>query len=557
MKFRINIVALLILLSLQIDSASQTNESSPSIADSTSGSVKYFQLSGEAGISGELYSISGRERRRPSSSGMIFFRPTLTLFENFDLSFDLLLSTEGSSTRQSINQLAIHPEWSWGKAHLGDFAHEFSPLTLSGINIRGAGIELYPWSLRFQVVGGQVQKAINDGPYNSVFSRYLTGVKLGYGKPESSFFDLNVIRVRDNVASLPRNLFNDTTAFAQLVTPQENLVLGMNTEIKLFDNMIKFTGEAAGDIFTRDMFSRDLETDKIPSAVKSLYKINISTNLDYAYSTQLDFNYDIVNAKLGYSLINPGYTSLGLTSIINDRKTINFGAGVRLLDNKLTLQGSFQTQSDNLLSQKLYTTTRSNINFTITGRPINELNLTFGTMINSMENDASSDTFRVDNINSTYMVNATSQFLMFKQSQVIVLSYTTQNAEDNNIFRKGNGVTVQNILFSVTSTITPNWSVSPSIMFNILDMERTGTTSTSTINFRVNNKMFNNKLSSSVALGYTNSESIQSTVIGFTSAYALTSADAVSFNLRSSFNNLKNTSDFNEHKANFTYTHKF
>jgi len=557
MKYGINILFLLLLLFLTIDSASQTNESPSQLADSASGGIKYFQLSGEAGVSAELYSISSRERRRPSSSGMIFFRPTLTLFENFDVSFDILLSTEGSSTRQSINQLAIHPEWSWGKAHIGDFAHEFSLLTLSGVNIRGAGIELYPWNLRFQAVGGQIQSAINDGPYNSVFSRYIGGFKLGYGNMESSFFDLNIIRVRDNVASLPGNLFNDTTVYAQLITPQENLVLGFNTEVKLFDNMIKFTGEAAGDIYTRDMFSRDLESDKIPSIAKSIYKVNISTNLDYAYSTQVDFNYDVVNAKAGYSIINPGYTSLGISSIINDRKTINLGGGIRLLENKLTLQGSFQSQSDNLLSQKIYTTSRTNVNLTATVRPLNELNLTLGTMINSMENDASSDTFKVDNVNSTYMLNATSQFLVFKQSQVIVFSYTTQNAKDNNIFRKGSGVKVQNILFSITSTIDPSWSVSPSVMINILDMPLIRKTTTSNYNLRINNKMMSNKLSSSIVLGYTSSENIKSTVLGITSAFSITSADAVSLNLRSSFNELKNASEFNEHKANFTFTHRF
>ena len=557
MKCRISLLVLLFLLLFSIDSTSQTNESPPSPTDSTSRSIKYFQLSGEAGLSGELYSISGRERRRPASSGMIFFRPTLTLFENFDISFDILLSTEGSSSRQSINQIAVHPEWSWGKAHIGDFAHEFSPLTLSGINIRGAGIEMYPGNFRLQIVGGQTQSAINDGPYNSVFSRYLTGFKIGYGNTESSLFDLNIIRVRDNVASLPRELLNDSTVFAQLITPQENLVVGFNTEIKLFDNMLKFTGEAAGDIYTRDMFSRNLDADDIPSIVKSIYKANISTSLDYAYSTELDFNYDIVNAKAGYSIINPGYTSLGLSSFINDRKTITLGGGVRLLENKLTLQGSFQSQSDNLLSQKLYTTSRTNINLTATVRPINELNLTFGTMVNSMENDATSDTFKIDNVNSTYMFNSTAQFQLFKLNQVIVLSFTTQNAEDNNIFRKSYSINVKNILFSITSYLNPQWSLSPSLMFNILDMENFGKSTTSNYNLRVNNRILNNRLSNSVSFGYTTSDNIKSTILGITSAFSITPADAVSFNLRSSFNKLKSSSEFNEHKANFSFTHRF
>ncbi|GIV45866.1 MAG: hypothetical protein KatS3mg036_0684 [Ignavibacterium sp.] len=75
---------------------------------------KNFNITGEIGAYGELYSITGQQARRPKSSGRIYFRPTLELFGLLQIPFEFLISSEGSSARQNINQFGINPSWEWG-----------------------------------------------------------------------------------------------------------------------------------------------------------------------------------------------------------------------------------------------------------------------------------------------------------------------------------------------------------------------------------------------------------------------------------------------------------
>ena len=89
-------ILILSVLSLNIKAQEAKDDSSSAkLSDIISPSI--VNISGEAGFSGELYSISGRDARRPGASGRVFIRPTLTLFNNFSVNFDIFLSTEGSS----------------------------------------------------------------------------------------------------------------------------------------------------------------------------------------------------------------------------------------------------------------------------------------------------------------------------------------------------------------------------------------------------------------------------------------------------------------------------
>jgi hypothetical protein len=163
-----------------------------------------FSISGEIGAYGELYSMEGQPRRRPSSTGRIFFRPTLNLFDIFQIPFEFLLSTEESSARQNINQFGIHPKWGWGSLHAGDFTEDYSQYTLGGIQIRGGAINLTPGIFRFSTAAGFTQRSVPGGAQDGAFKRFLLAAKLGIGKEESSFFDLIFVRAKDEIGSLPK-----------------------------------------------------------------------------------------------------------------------------------------------------------------------------------------------------------------------------------------------------------------------------------------------------------------------------------------------------------------
>lgn len=174
-------------------------------ADSTNPTFiqQNFSINGDAGLYGELYGISGINARRPPSTASLYFRPTITLFNAFSMSFDFLLSTEGSSARQEINQYGINPSWGWGNAHLGDFTDVLTPLTFDGIFVRGAGVNLNPGLFRFSAFGGFTQSAVGGGVGNGSYSRFMYGARIGVGKEESSYFDVLFLRSYDKPSSLP------------------------------------------------------------------------------------------------------------------------------------------------------------------------------------------------------------------------------------------------------------------------------------------------------------------------------------------------------------------
>jgi hypothetical protein len=162
-------------------------------------------ISGEFGMYGELYSISGRTARRPSSTGRIYLSPTLTFFNSLTVPLQFFISSEGVSARQNINQFGINPSWKWGTAHLGDFTETYSDLTLNGINVRGGGITLQPGILRLSLLGGITHRAVSGHAQYGAYRRALWGGRIGVGQKKSSYIDFIYLKSKDDINSLSQN----------------------------------------------------------------------------------------------------------------------------------------------------------------------------------------------------------------------------------------------------------------------------------------------------------------------------------------------------------------
>jgi len=560
-----------------------------------------FRLSGDLGLYGEYYSVSAGNARRPSSTGRVFLRPTLTILGNFRVSLDIIYSTEGSSAKQSINQFAIHPTWSWGVFHAGDFSHELSSLTFSGMTIRGAGIELYPGLLRFQAIGGQSKRKIINGPYNSEYSQIAYGFKLGIGKEDASFFDINIVKVKDDVNSISPDIFQvdslevDTTYFPdttdtesepqQGITPEENLVVGASTVIKLFQRRLIFKGEFAGSAYTRNLYSTaELSDEGIPSFVDKVFTVRGSSNFDYAYATELSFNQRIFNIKGGYTYIGPGYTSLGLSSNINDKQIIEGGLGFRFLRNRMAIQSTVRTQQDNVADQKAGTTKRTTFSVNTMIRPVNQVSLVFSAMRNIMKNDESTDTTwirsdsvfndfdstwtepdsvpyvgQIHNENISYSANAMYQFLWLNMNQSLNLNYSIQFSNDKNPTRDSVDVTAQNIMFSVMSMLGSSWSASATFNFNAIEIEYREKTNRTSYGLSLTKSLLDGKSSNTLGLNLGNSDETDITGITFQSNYSIARTDVIRLSAKTSMykNKTPTAEDYNEYIANISYTHRF
>ncbi len=531
---------------------------------------KSWNFSGDFGVYGEVYSVNGAEERRPSSSARMFFRPSFTLFGNLGTSLDIVLSTEGNSARQQINSFSAHPKWDWGTLHLGDFSHLFSNYTLKGVTMRGAGIELNPGVFRLHVVGGRTKRAVEAGPTTSVYAQDLLGVKLGIGREGSSFIDINVVRVEDDPNSLPIEIFMidsidvDTTAAGDTlrqvgVTPQENLVVGANSRFSFMQNKLNFTGEFSGSANNRNSESEEFFSEEIPSEVEDVFTPTVSSSFDYAYTGEVALKTKTFDAHGGYSYVGPGYVSLGVTSLMNDRKEIDAGLGLRLARGRVTFQGTYTAQEDNLADQKLYTTTRTTYRFNATTRPVNQVSLVFNMMHNIMENDATLDSAVVDNIASSYSGTGMYQFFLFRLNQSLTLNYTIQFTEDNNILRTGSDVTSQNITVSLMSTLSRSWSLAASTNLNTVDVENQGETDRKNYTAILNNRMFDSRMSNSFGVGLSTSDITDVTTLTLQSEITVAASDAIRLAVKRSDykNNDGSAVDFDETIASLAYTHRF
>ena len=425
-------------------------------------------LSGEIGSYGELYSINGDVARRPPSTGRLFFRPTLNLFNALSLDFDFLLSTEGSQARQDINQFGVNPTWSWGQAHAGDFTDSYSQYTLGGIRIRGGGFFINPGAFRLGAIGGVTQRAVAGSSSTMAYDRYLYGGRIGVGTAEGGFFDLVFLRARDRASSLSTAaapaVVDSTNPAASAVepytlTPQENLVAGMVSYLNLFGNHVHWNIEASGSMFTRDMTDNGVQPLNVPSWVTNLYRVNVTSSAGVAIRSDLSLNFRNVSLRTGYRFVSPGYNSLGVSSLLNDWQEFSLAPSLRLGTWSVSLNA--YRQNDNLLGQKLTTLVRyqwgGNVNFQPADRWAANI---LGNYL-TMSNDAASESTRVSFSSLTL---GTTQYVAFPDGaflQSVNLSYLFQQSGDNSPMHPDATTTTHSANAGLTIPLAEDVSLSP------------------------------------------------------------------------------------------------
>lgn len=652
MKKYIPFLAILLCL----NTSAQTN----SDTSSSNFVQENFIITGEIGVYGELYSMEGQQKRRPSSTGRLFFRPTLNLFGVFQIPFEFLLSTEGNSARQNINQFGINPKWSWGSLHAGDFSEEYSQYTLSGVKIRGGGINLTPGGFRFSTAAGFTQRSVPGGAQDGSFKRFLFASKLGFGNEESSFFDLIFVRAKDEIgSSLPSDKKitilspngNDVWAIGSLqtikwisngisggvriqisrdggstfdliqdnvpnvgffnwtvqgpitfqalikitsndeasifdlsdasfsigsgvdsklgnisnevinsnaITPQENLVVGAKGKFSFFDNLLTLEIDGGGSVYSRDLRASEINLDSVdvPKFLTKIYKPRVGTNYDYAYSTSMNLNLSSFSTKIGYKYIGPGYNSLGAAYIITDVREISIFNSLRVSNYGITF--GYIRQSDNLIDQKLYTTSRNIFSFGLSGMITNFWTAGISSNILTMSSDSKSDSTKTDF--GSFAISITQSFMIDQTGFLrnMNLNYSFQNSDNRSYLLKNNTTAVHtmNLGFGFSFADNLNAMLSggfvSSVAFDTLKIF-THNYSLMLQHIAVSNKLMNS-LNFSAAVSENNT-ALRTTL---SSGFRFTEADNISLSLsHMKFNGTSfSGGSFSELLASLSYSHR-
>ncbi|HEX6133598.1 MAG TPA: hypothetical protein VFZ24_06535 [Longimicrobiales bacterium] len=448
------------------------------------------RFSGEIGSYGELYSVSGRERRRPSSTGRLFLRSSLELFGTVTVGLDLSYATESGSTaglgtsRQPFNQIGIAPEWSWGRAYLGAFSDSYSSLTWDGVRMRGLGFNVNPGPVRLAAFYGRSQSAALGGAIDGAFRRDVSGGRIGFGRRsetgDGGFLDVVFLRAADDPSSLPLATEPEPATSTAVVdnefavTPQENIVIAAVTRVPFWQGRLVWSGEAAASVHSRDRRApvlTDDALDEYAGLLRSFITPRASTYGDIAHNGKLELrNLPLpgsttraprtLSAAVGYRYIGAGYVSLGLASLPADQQAVTADVSVRFRQWNASLRG--MQQHDNLLGQKLATTTRYRLAGSASIRLSRAFSSTLRASLNTVGNDTDDVARQVDF--ASWLVGMShSVSLRDRRLRALALNYGYQQAGDAAPQRADSELRAHDTSVRATIQAARNLTITPAI----------------------------------------------------------------------------------------------
>ncbi len=283
------------------------------------------------------------------------------------------------------------------------------------------------------------------------------------GREGGTGFDLYFVSAKDKLSSIADvhdtvsvtdTLFSDAEQNPVSVTPQENLVVSAVTNLALFKRKFRWRNEAGVSALTRDRRSAEPESSDIPESLKKIFTPRVSTRADYAYTTDISMDISKVTVSAGYHYIGPGYISLGLASMIADKREVTVGVMARHRGGMVKIDGALQ--SDNLIDQKSSTTDRTRLSAMVSHRLRPRWNATLGIIFTGVSNDASENVRRVD---FSSWVLRTGHYFSFNRSfglRSLSFDYTFQTSGDQNPLRQSSDLESHSATSSGTIAISRN-----------------------------------------------------------------------------------------------------
>jgi len=328
-----------------------------------------LSVGGSLTLTGDVYGISatpdGAERARgPANLWRLLFNPVINIGDLASLPLNIMLSSRETNTTttsvvaptfiqflqnpmNNIGMLSFTPRVGWAQASIGSHVPRYSELSTGDEQLFGLGLELKPGNFRLAVNGGTTQRAVEADTIRGVrgaYARRMYAAKVGYGNPEDSYVDLNVVRAKDDPVSI--------TARPTETAPQEGLVVTSDFRIGLSEHA-SLAGEIAASAFTRDM---DAAITGASSHVpQSIFKHRVSSSTDYAGTMMFTYSGKEWGFKAGGKYVGAGYFSPAFPHMQPDRMDILLAPFAKLFSNRLNMNASIGYRTNNLSKTKAST----------------------------------------------------------------------------------------------------------------------------------------------------------------------------------------------------------
>ena len=323
-------------------------------------SVGPLSLNGGLNVGVSGYGISGTAARQSPFSWVVTGDPSLSVY-SISVPFSFVLSEQERSFRQPFDQFGLSPNWRWATVHLGYRNLTWSPYTLAGQTILGAGLELNPGWLRLGATYGRFRRAVKEDtiavPPDRVeqtpaYRRTGYALKLGFGRP-ANYVDFTFLRAADDSSSLPSRPVKTE------LMPAENAAFGISVRQDI-GRVFSFDLDLAASVLNRDQASPSIVSDNWAfKALSSVITPRASASYYLAGRTSLSLHLGPFDAVGQYERVEPEYTTMGVPSLTSDVSRLTVTPSLRLFDDRLNLSGTVGVEQDNLHHTKLATTGRT------------------------------------------------------------------------------------------------------------------------------------------------------------------------------------------------------
>jgi len=258
-------------------------------------------------------------------------------------------TTDEGSGAQPRNRFLLGARSKHFSMFFGDNSPIYNPLMLNGARVRGVSGEVNFGPLHFAGTHGLLRRGIAPDVFQpGTFERRLTAFRLGLGSRRSVLWNVNVVRGRDAINSIPIDIG------VAGVKPQDNLVGGTDLSLRLFKGQLNLEGGASVSLKTEDtsrgpatkaeidsLFDANLPFD--PASYDWLITLNSSTvplradelsSLAWYVKGRASVYGNTLTAA--FQNVGEAYASFGNPFLLSDRRSFSVTDRFRVLGNRLS-----------------------------------------------------------------------------------------------------------------------------------------------------------------------------------------------------------------------------
>lgn len=529
---------------------------------------KPVTFSGNIDARSIIYSANGIAARRQPFSWIFSGNPTLSLY-GFSIPFSFSLSEQDRNFSQPFNQFGLSPTYKWLTVHGGYRNLSFSPYTLDGYTMLGAGVELKPKGFALSVMHGRLNRATAiDTTLGTLqpfsFSRKGTAVKIAMGD-EKNHLTVSALKASDDSTSV-----NVAATVKDKVRAAANTV-GSVAFRQEFAKKLFIEGDAAASVYTADIGSALKFTDSTGNLTKldKIIIVNGTSEFSTAYRGAVGIKLKNFFLKLEYKNISPNFQSMGVYFFNTDVESYTVSPTFNI-GSKFQFTGSIGKQKDNTKNQKQATTERwismGSFSWNFTQQ--------FGIDAN-FSNFSTNSKPTVVLVQNKYLFAQNNNNLSIsprfvksttKGTHVVLLSYNNASLVDrNDVTQTQNNINTSVYLLSYTYSINKSGTSLTGAISKTNNKLSIGNFDNLGFTAAINKVWLKGKLSNSISGTFTNSKSIadESTIVNamFNAAYMPAKSHKLSLRFSLLSNAPKQTTNnqikYSENTGEIGYSYSF